>query len=99
MVWLLNHTHQFPNYERFRLAKQIEDALFDFHECLMAASFKKSQDYLLQADFELSKLRTYLRLSMELQHTSHRQFGYASQQLSEIGKLLGGWMKTWHKQA
>ncbi len=99
MVWLFNHTRKFPNYERFRLAKQIEDALFNFHECLMAASYQKTKEHLQEADFELSKLRTYLRLSMELHHTSHEQFGYASQQLTEIGKLLGGWMKTWHKQA
>ncbi len=95
MVWLLDHTRKFPKYERFRLAKRIEDAMFTFHECLIvAAQSKQSRAKLYQADNELDKLRAYLRLATELKYTTYPQYGYASQQVTEIGRLLGGWLKT-----
>jgi len=94
MLWLFQHTAKFPKYERFRLAKRMDDALLDFHGYLLGAA--KTADVrknLACADVELDKLRTYLRLSLEMEHTSQKQFRYASEQVSEIGQLLGGWLK------
>lgn len=96
MAWLLAHTAKFPKSERFRLAQRIDNALFDFHVALLSAAHRpqETRRYLLQADLELAKLRAYLRLAMETRCTSPTQFGYASQQTVELGKLLGGWLKT-----
>ncbi len=96
MKWLFEHTRKFPKSERFRLAKQIDDAMFAFHAAILAAAYRPDQarEYLLQADLELSRLRAYLRLAMEMRHTAHGQFGFAAQQTAELGKLLGGWLKT-----
>lgn len=95
MVWLLEHTAKFPKHERFRLAKRIEDAAFGLHECLLLAINHKDRQtyYLLRANIELDKLRFYMRLAMEAKHTTYQQFGYAAQQLTEIGKILGSWRK------
>jgi hypothetical protein len=43
---------------------------------------------------ELNKLKAYLRLAMECNYTSQNQYGYAAQQITELGNLLGGWRKT-----
>jgi hypothetical protein len=95
LVWLLGHTRKFPKHERFRLAKRVEDAAFALHECLLyAARDQQAYPHLLQADVELDKLRTYLRLALEYQYTSRNQYGYAAQQVVEIGRLLGGWQKS-----
>ena len=95
MVWLLEHTRKFPKHERFRLAKQIEKALFTFHECLIrAAQTETTRQHLLEADIQLDLLRTYLRLSVELKYTSRNQYGHAAKHTTELGKLLGGWLKT-----
>lgn len=94
MMWLLEHTIKFPKYERFRLARQIEDAIFNLHRHLLSAA--KTQDkkiHLQAADIELDRLRAYLRLATELKYTSVGQYGYAAQQVTEIGKMLGGWLK------
>jgi hypothetical protein len=94
MLWLLQHTAKFPKHERFRLAKRIDDALLDFHACLLcAAKLADIQSTLQQADVELDKLRTYLRLSLELKYTSESQYQYAAECVTGIGKLLGGWIK------
>ena len=46
------------------------------------------------SSLELDKLRTYLRLSLELRYTSENQYAHAAGHVTEIGKLLGGWIKT-----
>jgi hypothetical protein len=40
------------------------------------------------------RLRLYVRLSDERSLLKDNQYRYASEQLTEIGKLLGGWLKT-----
>ena len=95
ILWLLEHTEGFPKNERFRLAKRLEDSAFDFYELLVqAARGKQKRRLLLQADLELEKLRLYVRLAQARRLTSPRQYRYAAGMLVEIGKLLGGWMKT-----
>lgn len=94
MLWLLQHTAKFPRHERFRLAKRIDDALFDFHVHLVCAA--RSMDalpHLQAADQTLFLLRTYLRLSLEMGYTTGSQFKYCAERLDEIGRLLGGWLK------
>lgn len=95
MLWLLKHTAGFPKHERFRLAKRIEDAAFNFHECLLrAAQSQHVYADLLEAGVELNKLRAYLRLTMEYKYLAPNQYAYAAEQLTEIGKLVGGWRKS-----
>lgn len=95
MVWLFDHTRKFPKHERFRLAKRIDDALFDFHVAILkATNSNKPQVHLKTAQFHLNCLRTYLRVSMDLKYTTPAQYYYASEHTVEIGKLLGGWNKS-----
>jgi hypothetical protein len=94
MAWLFEHTAKFPRHERFRLARRIEEALFDFHACLVQATASdQTRVHLAQADTHLNLLRAYLRLAVELKYTTPQQYQYAASHTSEIGKLLGGWMK------
>jgi hypothetical protein len=95
ILWLLHHTEKFPKSERFRLAKRIEDSAFDFYEALIrAVKSSNKKRVLYQADLELDKLRLYVRLAHARQLTSHEQYGFAANALTEIGKLLGGWIKV-----
>ena len=49
--------------------------------------------YLRKADAELDMLRTYIRFAVELKYTTPDQYKYIAEQTTEIGRLLGGWMK------
>ena len=94
MLWLLHHTQSFPREERFRLAARIEQVLFTFHESLLyAAKTAETHHYLRKADAELDMLRTYARFALELKYTTPDQYHYIAEQMSEIGRLLGGWGK------
>lgn len=95
VLWLLNHTEKFPKSERFRMARRLEDAGFEFYELLIAAarSTSRKRQVLLQADLVLDKWRLYMRLSHARKLTNPAQYEYAAAALVEIGKLLGGWLK------
>lgn len=96
IIWLLDHTEKFPKSERFRMAKRLEDSVFSFYELLIEAtrSTKRKRQLLIQADVELEKLRLYVRMSQQRKLTNIAQYHFAAGVLVEIGKLLGGWLKT-----
>jgi len=96
ILWLLDHTGKFPKGERFRMGKRIEDSAFHFYELLIEATRKtrRKRALLLDADLELEKLRHYIRMSQQRKLTSVSQYHFAASALVEIGKLLGGWLKT-----
>ncbi len=95
LKWLLPHTGKFPKNERFRLAARTEQAALDFHECLVrAAKAADQRRYLLEADVALDRLRLLIRLCMELKLLGFSQYEYAAGQLTEIGRLLGGWGRS-----
>ena len=96
LIWLLNHTEKFRKSERFRMAKRLEDSAFSFYELLIEAtrSTRRKRSILIKADIELEKLRLFMRMSQQRKLTSMSQYHFASGALVEIGKLLGGWLKT-----
>lgn len=94
MLWLLHHVRQYPREERFRLTARIEQVMFTFHESLLyAAKTNDKARYLQKADAEFDMLRTYLRFALELKYTTPDQYHYIAEQMTEIGRLLGGWLK------
>jgi len=50
-----------------------------------------------KVDTQLELLRTYLRLARDLEFLSFKKYEIWSKQLEEIGKLIGGWMKSINK--
>ena len=62
ILWLLNHTENFPKSERFRMAKRLEDTAFQFYELLITATrSSRKRQVLYKADLELDKLRLFMR--------------------------------------
>jgi len=96
LVWLQNHLQNFPKHQRFRLVRRIDDAAFNFYELLIKAtrSQKKKRVILLQADVELEKLRAYFRLARRCKYTTPKQYHHVAKVLTELGRLLGSWLKT-----
>lgn len=95
MAWLVPRTLAFPKSQRGVLARQVQAQLFAFYEALVDAGMSEvPQSHLRHADASLTKLRTYLRLCRDLHLLSVRQYGYVSQQIAEVGRLLGGWLKA-----
>jgi hypothetical protein len=95
LVWLLPFTLKFPREQRFVLAKRLQDAALNFYEAITAAVMGVDpMANLAQADVELQRLRTYLRLSHRMKLASDGQYEHAARMVTEMGNILGGWKKS-----
>jgi len=91
--WLLPETVKFPRQQRFVLAEALQRTALQFQEQIIDAAYAAEPLPLLrQADVTLTKLRTYLRLSKDLELLKINQYEHASRMVDEIGRLLGGWI-------
>jgi hypothetical protein len=100
LLWLIPRTLAFPKSQRGVLARQVQTQLFTLYEALVEAGLSETPlPHLRRADASLTKLRTYLRLSRDLQLLSIKQYGYASQQVAQVGRLLGGWLRSLQQTA
>ena len=99
LTWILEHTKKFPKHQRFVLAKRIEDAALSMHDALVGATkTKRKSKSLEEADYHLERLRIYNRLCVKLKLHSIRQYEHLARNLDEIGRLLGGWIKTFKQR-
>ena len=94
-AWLIPLTVKFPRQQRFVLAAALQQETLRFQSLLIEAGHRHQLiERLMEADTELDKLRTHLRLSRDLYLISPGQYEHAARMLVEIGKLLGGWQKS-----
>jgi four helix bundle protein len=98
LQWLIPRTTKFPREQRFVMAQRLQTVALDFQECLIEAASLDSRPAkkatLSQADITLTKLRFHLRLCRDLALLDQSQHHHVSQMVDEIGRLLGGWLKT-----
>jgi hypothetical protein len=97
LTWLLPVSNHFPTAHRHTFTRRLLDAAFDLREQLESANHHKGRarlEKLEQADEALDKVRTYLRLANSWKWLSPGQYQHVSGMTSEIGRLLGGWIKV-----
>ena len=95
VAWLIPATIKFPRQQRFVMAATLQREVIHFQELLIQAAHQRNpREQLGAADAELDKLRTHIRLCLDLHLFQPGQYEYAAKLLTEIGRLLGGWMKT-----
>lgn len=90
-----NALKQFPKSEKFALAADIKRCMHLILERTIEANKKYYKKTTLQElDVEIAKLKAYLRLSFELGYLPQKKYEIWSKFVVEIGKMLGGWMKS-----
>lgn len=97
LTWLLPATNHFPRAHRHTLTRRLLDASFDLRENLESANLRRGSarvNALHLADESLAKVRVYLRLANRWGWLSAGQYRHVSEMVSEIGRLLGGWLKV-----
>lgn len=93
--WLLPVTVKFPREHRFVLAAAVQETALHFQERIIeAARAADPRPGLQQADTDLTKLRLYLRLCRDLKLLSPGQYEHVARLVNEVGRLLGGWIKS-----
>ncbi len=97
LSWLLPVTNHFPRAHRHTFTRRLLDVAFDLRETLEEANLVRGgarKQRLQTADVCLAKIRMYLRLAHRWKWLSDGQYRHVSEMVVEIGRLLGGWMKT-----
>ena len=94
VAWLIPLTVKFPRQQRFVLAAALQQEALRFQGLLIEAAHRQPRATLIDADIELDKLRTHLRLCRDLTLVSAGQYEHAARMLTEVGRLLGGWQKS-----
>lgn len=97
-----NLLKKFPKSERFDLCTDIKNSLYFMLRQVMYAwretENKKRYTYLKNTDIEIFVLKTQIRIAYKSQYISDQNFMTWNNHLSEIGKMLGGWMKVCPKE-
>lgn len=96
LLWLLPQAAKFPRLYRFTLAERIQRHALDLQETLIAAGLRPGPEralHLRAADTQLAQLRQLLRLCADLELLTLGQYEHAAALLTEIGKLLGAWLR------
>lgn len=92
VAWLVPLTVKFPRQQRFVMAAALQREALRLQELLIEAVHQpQPRPSLDAADAELDKLRTHLRLCLDLKLIGPGQYEHAARMTAEIGKLLGGW--------
>lgn len=89
---------QFPRSEKFALAAEIKRSMIRLLSLVIACNkryYKKNT--LQELDIELDVLRSYIRLSMQLEFLPFRKYEIWATKLDEIGRMIGGWFRSINK--
>ena len=95
ILWSCNHTSKFPRNHRFVLGERIERNLYGLLETLIRAKYTKNRQRLLEdANLALEVLRFQMRLAKDLQCLKVESYAFAAKSIDEIGRLVGGWLRS-----
>ena len=94
--WTLDRTASLPKSQRFTFGERVDrltlDCLELALEAIYAAPDKKAAP-LRRMNLNLEKLRVFWRLICDRRWISQQQPLFVSQELDEIGRMTGGWLK------
>jgi four helix bundle protein len=86
---------QFPKAEKFTLVSEIKMTMWRLLRLIITCNRRYYKKTILQElDTELDVLRSQIRLAMELKFLSFKKYETWSRLLDEIGRMIGGWMKS-----
>ena len=88
---------KYPKSERFDLCTDIKKSCYRMLELVMYAwksrNKSKQLEYLNDCDIELAVLKTLIRISYKMKYINDKNYMTWTNRVSEIGKMLGGWIK------
>jgi hypothetical protein len=94
-LWLVPTLEKFPRSQRFLLGDRIETTALNVLEGLINATYSKQVEVILrEANLALERLRFLFRLSKDLHYLDLKRYEYASREINEIGRLVGGWLRA-----
>jgi hypothetical protein len=86
---------KYPRNARFTLGQQTVDLMIYTARLISRANRERDKKRTLwEIDGNLEQLRLLTRLAKDMKMLSVHQYGLVNERISELGRLLGGWMKS-----
>ena len=93
-----NLLNKYPKSERFDLCSDIKNLLYKVLKNTICAwkAFENKEKliFLKEIDVDLIVLKSLVTISYKYKYISQKNYMVWNEQISEIGKLVGSWMKT-----
>jgi len=86
----------FPKQNRYTLGTKIDDVFLTAIEYCFLASYAPMNSKGVLLDRAISRvdlLKLLLQLAWEIRALDNKKYAHLGEQLSEIGRMLGGWKK------
>jgi four helix bundle protein len=88
----------FPRDTRFILGDRVLTNCYAILEGLIEARYTPKRGNILRVlNIKLEKLRFQTRLCKDLKIISVKQYGKLCELLDEVGRMIGGWIKSLHQ--
>ena len=92
---MTQRTRKLPRDLKFVLGDRMLGTTYDVFDLLIEARYSRSRVPLLRrANVMLERLRFQVRLCMEERLISVRQYEYIAEMVNEVGRMVGGWLKS-----
>ena len=86
-----------PKKDRFGIGQRCENLILDLIELTIKASKSRRENktaVLYQISLQLDTLKIFIRLMKEIRAIDLKKYTLFQGQINEIGKMLGGWIKS-----
>lgn len=86
-----------PKADRFTVYERSENLIVDLIECFLEAGYAKSGNKaatLERASVKLNTLRFFIRLMKETKSLDNKKYVAIQALIDEIGRMLGGWIRS-----
>jgi len=92
-LWFFPNLNKLPRSERVILGAEIKGSLLRLlRKVIESHNSKDKLPILYQASAELDILRALVRITVDLKYLSIKQYEFASKNIAEIGRMIGGWI-------
>jgi len=85
-----------PKDARYTLGTKIDSSLIETIEATLIASFlakEKKSPYVQRAATKLDLAKFFLQVAWEIKALDNKKYAIISEQLAEVGRMLGGWLR------
>ncbi len=90
-------TKTFPKKDRFTLGQKCESLTLEILEILFLANSKRDQEkipHLKEVDLKLKITQTVVRIAHDVDALEDKKYYMLSASLEELGRMLGGWIRS-----
>ena len=95
LLWLIPTVEKFPRSQKFLLGDRLQVQALAVLDSLIAATYTRERgEHLRAANLGLEKLRVGVRLAKDLKHLDFTRYEHAVRAMEEIGRMVGGWIKS-----